>query len=195
MLLSASEAFTQRNKSFFKSKSKVMMAKGFNMNSMKATVGFIGASKNQAVDDLEKQERGGEIGGRSFIPMNTARVSKSQSKSVRKQNRYNDIRNLVDARKMKGRNDGQKFIKGALKAGVGGVVLADYKSKTILWRINSLNRSGGHFKLTALYSFKRDRNVKVEGTNFMQRATLQSAQKMDMFYQIQAQKQIKRLMK
>lgn len=84
LLTETSSEFVNRNKTFFKAKSRVLKAKGFNTKTMSASVGFIGADKNQAVEDLEKQERGGQIGGRAFIPIDTARVSKNNSKNIRK---------------------------------------------------------------------------------------------------------------
>jgi len=183
MLMEASQVFTQRNKSFFKSKSKVMMAKGFNMKSMKATVGFVGANKNQAVDDLEKQERGGEIGGRSFIPMDTSRVSKSKSKQVKKPNRVGNIRNIDRVKSQK------LFIKQVVKTGVGGHIL--YKGT--VFRVVKISR--GDVKLLPLFNYEKGRAVKVEATHFMKRASLKSASSMERFYQGHAKKQIKRLMK
>jgi len=72
-----SKTFTERRKTFFKANSRVEMARGFNVESMQSKVGFINGGKNQAVRDLEAQEEGGKIGGRSFVPMDTSRISKS----------------------------------------------------------------------------------------------------------------------
>jgi hypothetical protein len=183
MPIAASEVFENRNKSFFKSKSKVLMAKGFNLNSMKATVGFVGANKNQAVDDLEKQERGGTIEGRSFIPIDTARVSKSHEKSVKKPNRIGNIRNIdrVKSKKL--------FIKQVVKTGVGGHILYG----DTLFRVQAIRR--GDVKLLPLFSYEANRTVEVKATHFMKRATMASARKMEQFYVQQAKKQIKRLTK
>jgi len=102
--------------------------------------------------------------------------------------------NVVDARKAKGKNKRQKFVKSVIHAGVGGLVLSEHKGKEILWRVNSLNRdSNGKFKLTALYSFKKGRSVNVKATHFMRKASLNSAKLLDDFYIVEAKKQIKRL--
>jgi hypothetical protein len=183
MLLESSQVFEQRNKSFLKAKSKVMMAKGFNLKSMRALVGFVGANKNQAVDDLEKQERGGTISSRSFIPIDTARISKSQNKAVKKSNRIGSIRNIdrVKSKKL--------FIKQAVKTGVGGYII--YKGT--LFQVKSISR--GDVKLLPLFSYEANRSVQVSATYFMKRATIASAEKMNRFYVEQANKQIKRLRK
>ncbi|MBE9490876.1 MAG: hypothetical protein IMY67_11320 [Bacteroidetes bacterium] len=194
MPLAARFAFEERKKNFFKATSRVDMAKGFKLSSMKATMGFLGGESNQAVANLAKQERGGSIGGRSFIPMTTSRVGKSSSKPVRKQNRLSDIRNIVDARNSKGRNKRQKFVKAAIHAGVGGIVLAEYKGKKIVWRVNAIKGRGlNRFKLTALYSYEKGRSVNIsKATNFMQIASNQSARKMESFFIIEAKKRIQK---
>ena len=62
---SAKDNFIQRKPSFFKANSKVLPANGFDVNTMQSKVGFTGNS--QAVEDLEQQEQGGTIKGRSFL--------------------------------------------------------------------------------------------------------------------------------
>jgi len=188
-------SFEQRQKNFFKANSKVEMARGFDVKSMESVVGFksLGGS-NDSVDELEQQERGGVIKSRSFIAIDTGRVSKSHARIVQKKNRISTMPNVVDARKAKGKNKRQKFVKSVIHAGVGGLVLSEHKGKEILWRVNSLNRdSNGKFKLTALYSFKKGRSVNVKATHFMRKASLNSAKLLDDFYIVEAKKQIKRL--
>jgi hypothetical protein len=80
---------------------------------------------------------------------------------------------------------------GAKKAGVGGAVIADYKDKTILWRVNSLNRTKkGSWKLTGLFSYSKDRSVEVEGTDFLKKAGDESAKKLDQLFKMQAEKRL-----
>jgi len=150
---------------------------------MHSTVGFIGGDKNQAVDDLDKQERGGSIKGRSFIPMNPARISKNKSKSVRKANRITNIR-AID--KIRNRRSFHRVIN---RVGVGGHVIY----KKVLFEIKRINR--GKIKLLPLFSFQKGRSAKVKATHFMKRSTLSSAKLMPKFFNIEGKKQIKRLMK
>lgn len=188
------QTFENRQKNFFKATSRVDMAKGFDAMTMRSTVGFVSSGKNQAVDDLEQQERGGQIGGRSFVPIDSARTSGSHARNVQKKNRISVMPNVVNAQRAKGVNAKQRFVKSVMFAGKGGNVLSEWKGKMILWRVNSLNRdSNGRFKLSALYSYAKGRSVKVKATSFMKRASMKSATRMDDFFIVEANKQIKRL--
>ena len=198
LLKSAGDAFENRQKNFFKAFSKVDMAKGFDVNGMAATVGFVEqglkGDKNFAVKDLQQQEEGGRIGGRTFVALNQARRGNSWSGLVAARNRISKIQGIVDARKAKGVNEKQKFVKSVFFAGRGGYVMADFKGNRILFRVNSVRRmSEGGFKLTALYSMEKSRSVKVKRTNFAKTAALTSAQQIERFYIDEAKKQIERL--
>lgn len=176
-------AFEERNKAFFRATSRVQMAKGFSLRSMKSIVGFIGADKNQAVDDLNKQERGGTIGGRSFIAKKEARIGRNAKKGIKKANRIGNIRNIERVKSKK------LFHQTVRKAGVGGHILY----KNTLWNVKAISR--GNIKLIPLYSYKKGRTVKVGATNFMRKATIRSSKKLETFYKIEAKKQINRLLK
>ena len=195
-LLSTTEkTFEQRKETFFKAKSRVFKAKGFNVKTMKSTIGFIDGDE-QAVDDLEKQEKGGKIGGRSFIPLDSARTSNILSKNVRKKDRISGIKGIVDSRKAKGVNKRQKFVKSVYYAGRGGYILAEWEEKQVLWRVNSLRKTkSGSFKLTALFSFEKGRDAMVKATHFMERSATKSQKMIPRIYQVEGMKQIKRLMK
>jgi hypothetical protein len=197
---SANKAFTNRDKNFFKAKSKVNKANGFNIKTMKASVGFVGGEKSQAIRDLEDQESGGTIKGRSFIPIDSARVGGSNSKKIRKQNRISDIRDIIDVRKAKGKNKKQKFVGAAIKTkSTNKLVLGNENSKgnRTLYRIKSVNKRGGGVKIkkVALYSYKKNRAVTVKPTNFMKMASLESTKKIESFFIKEAKKQIERLRK
>jgi hypothetical protein len=195
LLKTTNKKFTTRQKNFFKANSRVEQAQGFDLRSMQATIGMVeGGLKggnNYAVKDLEQQESGGMIDGKSFIPLKSARSGGSNAKAVRPQNRLSGIKNIVNARNAKGVNNKQKFVKSVIHAGVGGHVLVDINGKRILWRVNSLNKtSGGNFKLTALYSFEKNRKVKVNNRNFMKESALWSGSKIEQHYIKAAEKQI-----
>lgn len=194
---STSKVFTNRSKNFFKANSSVLRAKGFKAKSMQAMVGFTSArlkgGDNFAIKDLEQQERGGKIGGKSFIPSDDARGG-SNTKVVKPRNRLSRINNIIDARKVKGTSDGSKFHMAASRAGKGGFVLAKFKGKMNLWRVNSSNKTkSGQWKLTHLYTVDKGRKVSVSGTGFMRIASLKSGSKIESFYIKEAKKQIKRL--
>lgn len=200
MPLSAKKNFVNRSSNFFKANSTVDKATGFNINSMKAETGFINSKlkggNNYAVKDLEKQEQGGTIGGKSFIPINAARSGGSKNKLVSPRYRLNAIKNIVDSRKSKGKTKGQRFVQAAKFAGKGGFVLGEYKDKLILWRINSLNRTkNGKMKLTALYSYQENRTIHVNSSNFMKEATQKTESKMPQFYNEEAIRQFDKVIK
>jgi len=201
MLAQADKNFEKREPNFFKANSKVTPAKGFDMRTMVATVGFIPLKgTNKAVDDLKQQEDGGNIGGRSFIPLKQARVSGSWNKKIKKAApRISDIKgDIVDANKMLGKNSREKWKKAVHMAGIGGYVLGTKKFKCgrVVFRIKDIKRydvNGKDYtfsKQDPLYIAKRGRVVKPAATHFMRTASLQSAQGMESTFIQEANKQI-----
>jgi hypothetical protein len=185
---SADNEFENRSPNFFKANSRVDMATGNDIDSMKSTVGFIG--NDQAVRDLEQQEYGGTIEARSFIPMDTARVGSSNSKKIRPANRISKVNKIIDSNTMEGKTPQQKFNHAVAKAGSGGYVIGNNENKT-LFRVESIDSSG--YKLRALFSYKKGRTVKVSETSFMRDASIESADKMEKIFIDQATKQIERI--
>lgn len=199
MLKSSKKAFVERQRNFFRANSRVEMAKGMNVNNMQSIVGFRDlGGKNFAVDDLEQQEKGGNIKGKSLIPLgakatpaHAARTSKKFTKKVAKQHRMGSIRRVVNTNKMKG-NTRQKLVKAAHVAGAGNHVLHG----GILFRVNSLvGRKGLPVKLTPLYSYKPGRSVKVHATHFMSKASMESGKKIEDFYIKAAKTQFNKALK
>lgn len=194
---SADKVFIKRQPNFFKANSRVEMATGFDVNTMKSTVGFISESlrgaNNFAVRELEQQEYGGDIPRRTFIPLDEARGGSSTS-LVRPSNRLSNIKGLLDSNNGVGSKKA-RFVKAAFKAGRGGFVIGNFGKKK-LYRIDSISKSTGklNLKTKGLYSFDKGRSVKVGGTGFMRTASLTSANQMDRFYIAEANRQIQRLM-
>lgn len=193
----ADKNFEKREPNFFKANSKVTPAKGFDMKSMVATVGFIPLKgTNKAVDDLKQQEDGGNIGGRTFIALRDARVSGSWRKKPRARMRLADIDNkIIDSKKGKGKNSRERFTRSALHAGKGGFVLGEKKTSggsRILFEIRSVVRKKGNtvVKSKPIYAVKSGRVVKPAATHFMRKASLQSAKGMEIMYIAEANKQI-----
>lgn len=193
LIQSADDEFVKRKPNFFKANSKVIPAKGFDINTMQSAVGFFGNS--QAVDDLEHQEKGGTIGSRSFIPLKTARTGNNNNKMVRANARLKQIK-IVNTANATGKNDKEKFVKSVIHAGVGGHVLSELNGNGFVWRVNSLKRTkDGNFKLTPLYSFKDGRKVTVDKTGFVRKAAEQSSEKIEKFYIEAAIKQFQKAIK
>ena len=172
--------FIRREKNFFKANSRVEMAKGNNVNLMQAKVGFISRKgKNQAIEDLEQQEHGGIIGGRSFIPLDFGRTGNVNRGNVRKKNRISSLV-IVKQHRMKANSKGGRFAVAVKQAGVGGYILGE---NGIVWRVDSLKRNkNGQNKLTGVFNFKKNRSVKVNPTHFMEEASIKSYAKMEGFF-------------
>lgn len=201
MLRSAKQNFTERSPNFFKATSTVDMARGFDVVNMQAAVGFdkgkAKATGNvQAVEDLEKQEFGGAIEGRSFVPMDTARTGGNKAKMVRPNARLRQLK-FVSVKNQKGPSNPEKFIQAILEAGAGGFVLG----KKFLWRVNALRSrpdsksTNGWLDLTPLYNFKKGRKAPVNRTGFMEEASKVTAKKLDDYYITQARKQFEKYLK
>lgn len=207
---SAKDSFVQRKSSFFKANSKVVMASGFDINTMNAKVGFSGSSagKDQAIDDLEQQESGGDIKSRSFIPWKNARTSSNWNKSVKIMNRLSKIPlgNIVNAERVRfkghDRNQKQKFVRAAIMAkklyGNNAYVLSNVygDGRQTLSRIDevstNLQTKQIQFKRTPLYSFKKGRNVNVKGKRFVKRAAHEAHIKISDHYVNAARAQFKK---
>lgn len=181
MPLSSRSEFTIRQKNFFTANSKFEPAKGMNLKTMQATVGFYenklkDASTNYAVKELEQQEKGGTIDSRTFIPTRFARKGQANTGLVRPNARLKAIRQkgIVDAKYIQGKK-GQRFFKAVSIAGVGGYVLYS----DLLWWVRSVD---GKVKAVPLYSVKKGRSVSVKRTEFMKDASLDSQKRMDQFF-------------
>ena len=186
---SAEKTFINRQRNFFKANSRVEMARGSNITTMKSTVGFISlGGTNTAVEDLEKQEKGGVVPGRAFIPTNLARVSKSKRRNVARRHRISGIKNIVRVDNVSGNSENQKFVKAVIEAGKGGHVLRG----NMLFFVNSLKRTGSNwkFRLTAIHSFKKGRKARIaKATHFMEKAVDKTVKKADDIYFKEAERQ------
>jgi len=217
----SAQVFKKRQNNFFKANSKFDKATGFNINSMKATVGFyenklVHANTNYAVKELEEQEHGGVIEHKAFIAMKPARVG---NKMVRANARLAAIKDKIVKTSKVGRGKGgklisvkskkQQFIRAAFfaekKYGKSAFVLGGRSSgggKT-LSLINEIRGSGRYTKnkynleitRTPLYSVKKGRAVSVNPTNFMKRASLETGLQINKFFIAQAEKQFNKLRK
>lgn len=213
MPATAKKQFVNRSKNFFKAFSRVEFAKGKNMAAMRSVVGFtesgLRGGRNESVKDLDKQEHGGKIGGKSFIPMDEARVGKSPSRMVRIANRISGIDSIVKAYGSRGKGKRkvaakkQRWIRAAFMAkkmhGNAAFVLGNPKAgRMTLRRIDSISSNALTRKLeiksTPVYSFKKGRSVSVKSTGFMKRASMDTATNMDLIFISEARKEIQRVL-
>jgi hypothetical protein len=188
----SAKAFVRRRPKFFSALSKIDYAKGFDIDKMQSMVGFTG--KSQAVENLEKQEEGGDIGGRAFWPTLWARTSNAANKPVRANARMSRIK-VVNTANVSGKNEKERFVKSVLHAGKDGHVLSEWNGKSFLWRVNSIDRTKtGQFKLTPIFSYEKGRKIKVDATNFMSKAQEDSASRIEKYFIEAAEKQIQKAM-
>jgi hypothetical protein len=196
LLKSADKEFIQRKPTFFKFTSKYFKANGFDIKTMHSIAGFVGNS--QAVADLEKQETGGKIGSRELIPLKPSRVSRSERKNIRANERIAEIRKqrIVWQKDSKGNSRGSRFAKAVSVAGLEGLVMGELEDKQILWRINSLEKTkDGKYKLTALYAHNKSETVKVGKTNFALKASEMTKKKIEDFFIREAKIRIEKSLK
>lgn len=178
------KAFTVRNKSFLRSRSRFDLAKGFNLNRMESRFGIIDQN-DRFTQGLSKQEKGGSVKS-NFIAMPMARISKSEDKQIRKKNR---LANIAFRNRIKDGNK-RKMIKGAYAAGKGGYIL--YGQTLFEVRGFKRQKNGNSFvKLTPLYSFQENRRVSVKGTNFVQNAGMAEAKQLNKNFERYAKQRIK----
>lgn len=182
----AKKKFAERKKGFVKKFTKVIPAKGFDVDKMKAKVGVY-THNEQAGDDLAIQEVGGKIGGRSFIPMDTARTSNSNLKQVRKVNRIGSLN--INAKRVK-KNQKSRFIREAVKAGVGNSIIYG----RTLFRVKSINNKRKRkLKLDPIYSYKKARVVEIQKTHFIRKSAMIQGKNMNKNFHKEAIRQIERL--
>jgi hypothetical protein len=193
---SSRSTFEQRRPNFFKANSKFIPAQGFNLNTMQSDVGFYenklqNRSTNFAVKDLEQQESGGSINGKTFIPTIYAREGRTSKGNVRPNFRLKAIRKkgILKASEATGKfhnfSKRQQFVAAANRS-KGGFVLY----KDTLFKITSA--FGKKIDADPLYTVKKGRRVSVDQTNFMSEASLVTSNKMDGFYVNQALRQFKK---
>lgn len=190
LLKVTSAKFTIRNKNFFKVASGFLPAKGFDIKTMRAIVGFF-PSKVKASKDLDKQEFGGSIKGRSFIPTPSARVGGNKNKKVKVSNRLSNIR--IKATIAAGNK--KSFRRKTKKIRIG----QSYLYGKFLFRAKSFKRGSNgakFFNSELLYVYERGRSANIDkGVHFMREAALLSRKKMLGLYKKEAERQFKRVLK
>lgn len=203
LLEEANKAFTQRNKAFYKRFSRVEKVSTNKINSMKSKVGMVDRSssgtREQAGVDQTQQQLGGTIKGRTFIPLDSARVGKNNKRNVRKQNRLSNLKIALNTRNSRGANPKERFVKGAVFAvkKFGNDAIIQHRrddGKEYLYRIS---RGGSDIKtrefglkVEALYSVKRGRTVRVDAKPFTLRAALRSQKRTEKIFKFHAQRRI-----
>ena len=185
-----SKKFTQRNKSFIKSRTRFKLEKGSNISKMRSFAGIANLS-DQATQDLAIQETGGIIEGRTLIPMDTARVGKSEKKQVRKSFR---LRNINAYQRVKS-GDQSGLMKAANVVGLGGYLIYGntlFQIRKIV-RVGSGAKKGNTFvKMIPLYSFKSGRSVRIQKKPFVRVAAVKEGKKLSSYFAQNAKRRLRK---
>lgn len=200
----AKKTFTQRNKSFYRRFSRVKMAQGWEINKMRSLVGMVDSSRTggseQAGRNQEQQQRGGTIGGRTLIPLNTARTANNNKRNVRRKFRVSKLNVVLDSKNSKGTTQKQKFIKTAITAldRFGNDVVIKHKQESGKEYLFHLKKGAGiktrefNIKATPIYTVKEGRKVRVSGKPFAYRAAIRTARNTNRIYTRHAQRELKK---
>ena len=204
----AGKSFEIRSPGFFRAFSRVELATGFKVDGMSSKVGMTegkrGGASEQAGRDMLQQQVGGQIGGRTFIPMDEARTSGNKKKRVRKENRITGINRIVDSKISRGRTPRQRLIKTSMyvvnkfQGDPGTVVSHTNNGKTTLYRVKrgsgkiKIRTSDGLIGLTPIYSMKRGRSIVVKAIPFVQKVSVRKAKNSDRIFAMHAEKQFKK---
>lgn len=217
----SARVFTPRQKNFFTATSRVEFAKSSaDINSMQSSIGFMDeglkGENNYSVKDLEQQESGGRIAGRSFIPTRAARIGNSNTGLVKSQFRLSNImEKIVNASDFTGKNDAQKFIHAASFVGKGGFVIGTGEQSNFVYHIawigrtdkrHSVSKRGlgaaimnkkGNTVVNAIpiYNIEGGRSVGVKSTRFMQKASEKTTKKIEKLFIANAEDRFKRVLK
>lgn len=171
----SNKAFINRNKTFFKRFSRVKPVQTLEIHSMQATVGMVDAARagrsEQAGRNMKQQQRGGRIGGRSLIPLDTARAQGNNSMRVLPRNRVGRIKTVLNTDISRAAKHRQRFIRGAIFAverfGNSAVIQHTAQNgKTYLYRIKrggkDIQTRKFNLSVIPLYSVKRGRSVGIQ---------------------------------
>lgn len=201
------KAFTVRNRGFAKAFSKVNPATGFDIRRMQASVGMSDRDNkgktNQAGENMEQQQVGGRIGGRTFIPTRFARVGSSNSRAVKKSMRLSELNKEKSIKKaprtrFADGNGKQKFVRTAAYARVKRKKFI--RTDTMLYKVGGGTSGKYNYRfrklsvsITPIYSIKKGRSVSINSPNlFTQRAALRVNKRADRIFKEHAEKQFKR---
>jgi len=168
----AAKSFENRNPSFYKRFSRVETAQGFDINRMQSKAGMVdsaGGKKEQAGEDQTQQQIGGNISGRTFIPLDQARTGGKHSKNVKKKNRISNINIVLDTKDSKASTPTKKLIQTSIQAikkfGSGSVIKHKGDKSEILYRVqrgSGIKTREFNIKLIPLYTVKKGRSVRIK---------------------------------
>ncbi len=198
--------FIHRKATFFKANSRAEKATGFDIDMMRAVVGFKPkpGDKSHSVEDLDAQEEGTDIGySRAFVALSTARVGAIWQGLIRNKNKRNGQRDFaINAAGIKSRyapTEKSKYVLAAIEAAKSGRLVIGSKinqrGNKMAWRPDHINRFFGNTYVVAtpLFAVKKDRRVVPPATHFMHNASDTTATKMPVFFIVNAERRLNKV--
>lgn len=188
---SASVAFVNRSKNFFKANSTFTRVNTDNIKDMKSTFGFTEhklslGQKNHAVENLEKQEEGGNITNKTFIALKKSRIGGDKERLVQRRNWLNSIddkekggifTNSKVRSLSKRRINSEKalYVQAIIMAGKGGYFQGTGERSSTIFRVNKAYQRGRKNYVSAVYSKEKGRSVNIKTPkHFVQKAASES---------------------
>lgn len=196
---SAREKFVQRSPNFFKTFSAVNKATGFNMRSMKSTVGMTdngkGAAAKNAVDNMEKQEHGGTV-NRGARYLADARGG-NNAKKVNKANYFKGGRTLTGPTKKRTKKSHFVAMAFASKKNRAKFFHEGTRSNFVMQATVARKSKDGKITIKArkLMMNRRGTPSSLKAKHFMERAATITTQKVEYFYRKRAEEQFKRILR
>lgn len=202
--LSATNNFIRRSPTFFKRFSGVNRATGWNIEAMHAEVGMTaeGGGESElaartAVANMVVQEDGGKItDGLEYL--NAARISGSAGNLVASNKRWKKA-NVVNGSFKRGGTTKSRMIAAAY------VAMNEKKLQVVMIhgrkfyrQVTAISKNAkGKIKITSklVYAIRNGSQKAITATHFSREAAMMTVPKIPMFFNVEAQKQIDRIMK
>ncbi len=193
ILKASKKSFNVRKPSFFRSQSGVVKATGWNINKMYSKAGMVKSKdpNSRASTEIAKQEFGGTINKKSYIGHEDSRTGKG----LLKKSYINDMDSKPIKPSVVKKNKKQSFFIAAKKAHKENRnLLYETNGEGIVYKIKSFSKK--KFKAVRLASYKKNRSVKISKKRpFITEAAKQPTKDLNKHYKINAEKQVKRVMK
>lgn len=200
LMQSAEQVFILRNPNFLKRHSAVDKAQGFDVDTMQSEVG-IAPRGLKAAANLEIQEKGGTIKGRSAIYMPTARINKSKFKSVVRSNYLQKHGTLKGSYTRKGTKKSRAVADAVMAKKTKRLWLYVTGSEGTYLKVKNVSFSGKgrsrkvKMNVVPIASYQRGRDVNVKPRPFLENASMKTLQKAHEYFIKNAEKRFEKALR
>lgn len=202
ILESAQRNMKVRNPSFFRKFTGVDRAKGWNVESMRATVGFINTDPDpkkgqKAIEGMESNEFGG-VDRTGAMYMKKTRTSNSAMRLVRRKARF-DKSNIAKGTSSKLRTKKLANISNAFaSAKENKPTFIETSKGKFLVQVRSITTNSGHSKLKIKMDFlmrsRKNHAAKAKATHFNREAAMKTQKEIEGFYNTNATYQFNKVL-